>query len=835
MKKIVFALFTLAFIISGCDSHKDPKNNQTTANFRPPAYPLITSNPYFSIWAFQDTLYDGPTRHWTGKPQSLRGVIRVDGKAMTFLGQAIPQYKTILPLAAQKGSWKYTTSKPANGWQKPDFSTSNWHDAKGAFSDRHSGSSQWTTHDIWVRRTFTLNDTDFNDLLLNVVHDDGVTVYLNGEKAFNEKGAIGSPKKVKIREQAKKTLHKGKNVLAIHCVNTGGLAYLDVGLADKIPPKVQLATVQQKSVEVTATQTKYQFKTGPVDLQVTFTAPLLPKKLDVLSTPADYVSFKVHSNDRKKHHVQLYFSAAGNLAVNTPDQKVVWKQVPAKGLSVMRVGTAAQNVLGRKGDDVRIDWGYLYLASPGNNEETTAMAADGKSVQNFTDNGSLTLHDDTDMPRSAGNRPITLATAHDFGTVSSGSKETHVILAYDQLHPIEYFHHKLKAWWKRKPGMTAVKMLEEREQNYSKLMNESDHFDAKVAKKATAAGGAKYAKLVELAYRQSLAACQLAEGPNGKPLFFTKENSSNGDIATVDVIYPTSPLELYYNPKLLKAMLNPVFYYVESGHWTKTNAPHDLGTYPIANGRKHEETMPIEESGNMLIMSAALSKVEGNALYAKKHWKILTQWAHFLLKFGMDPKNQLTTDDFAGRTAHNANLSIKAIMGIASYGKMAGMLGKDQIAKTYVDTARSMAKKWIKKAKEGDHYKLTFTRDSTWSQKYNLVWNKVLGWNIFPDKVARNAIAYYLTKQNKYGLPLDSRATYTKSDWINWTATMAKDKSTFEKFIAPMFKAFSETKDRAPMTDWYQTTDASKEPFQARSVVGGYFMKMLQVRMDSQR
>jgi hypothetical protein len=245
--------------------------------------------------------------------------------------------------------------------------------------------------------------------------------------------------------------------------------------------------------------------------------------------------------------------------------------------------------------------------------------------------------------------------------------------------------------------------------------------------------------------------------------------------------------------------------------------------------------MPIEESGNMIIMTAALSEVEGDASFAKKHWKTLSQWADYLLQNGMDPKYQLTTDDFAGRTAHNANLSIKAIMGIAGYGKMAGMLGKKKLAATYVDTARYMAKKWIKKDKKGNHYKLTFTRDSSWSQKYNLVWDKVLSWNIFPDKVARNAIAYYLTKQNKYGLPLDSRATYTKSDWINWTATLADNKRTFKKFIAPLYRAYSETEDRVPMSDWYQTTDASQVGFQARSVVGGYFMKMLQVKMAKER
>jgi hypothetical protein len=237
--------------------------------------------------------------------------------------------------------------------------------------------------------------------------------------------------------------------------------------------------------------------------------------------------------------------------------------------------------------------------------------------------------------------------------------------------------------------------------------------------------------------------------------------------------------------------------------------------------------MPVEESGNMLILTAALAEVEGDATYAKKHWNILTTWANFLKKEGFDPANQLSTDDFAGHLARNANLSIKAILGLASYGKLAGMLGEAQAEKEYMALAREMAGKWIALAEDGNHYTLAFEQKGTWSQKYNLVWDQLLDLNIFPSQVADKEIAFYLTKQNKFGLPLDSRKSYTKSDWIIWTATLADTKEAFGQILHPVYTFANECPDRIPLSDWHETTDGKSVGFRARSVVGGYFIKLL--------
>ena len=233
-----------------------------------------------------------------------------------------------------------------------------------------------------------------------------------------------------------------------------------------------------------------------------------------------------------------------------------------------------------------------------------------------------------------------------------------------------------------------------------------------------------------------------------------------------------------------------------------------------------------------MVLTAAIAKVEGNADYAKKYWDLLTIWTDYLVEYGQDPENQLCTDDFAGHWAHNANLSVKAIMGVAGYSEMARMLGMDDVADRYAAKAKAMATKWEQMAREGDHYRLAFDRENTWSQKYNMIWDKMWNLHLFPNNVMEKEVAYYLTKQNLYGLPLDSRKEYTKSDWIMWSAAMSSDKATFEKFISPVYKYANETVSRVPLSDWHYTDSGKFVGFKARSVIGGYWMKVLMDKMQ---
>nr|WP_320057287.1 DUF4965 domain-containing protein [uncultured Bacteroides sp.] len=793
---------------------------------RAPAYPLITIDPYTSGWSFTDNLYDGSVKHWTGRDFPLIGVIKVDNRTYRFMGA---EDQELIPIAktSEQGLWKgkYTTQEPSKGWQNQNFNDAVWREGEGAFGTKENeqiAKTQWGTDFIWVRRVVEIkNSLQGKNVYLEYSHDDDVIIYVNGIKVVDTGNACKKHVLVKLPDNVVASLKPGKNLIAAYCYNRVGNGLLDFGLAvERDNSRIFNRTAIQTSADVQAMQTHYQFTCGPVNLKLSFTAPLFMDNLDLMSRPVNYISYKVTSNDNKKHNVELYFEAAPQWALDLPYQESVSDSFTKDNLLFLKTGSRSQQMLQKKGDDVRIDWGYFYLAAE--KENSTYAIGNSKELRKSF------LTDKLKALKSGGYDKLALVCSLGLTKGSNG----HLLVGYDDIYSIQYFGENLRPYWNRNGNETIVSQFQKAEEEYYEVIKKCDVFDQKLIADATKAGGHKYAELCALAYRQAITAHKLVQAPNGDLLFLSKENFSNGSIGTVDVTYPSAPLFLLYNPELAKGLLNHIFFYSESGKWRKPFAAHDVGTYPLANGQTYGGDMPVEESGNMLVLTAAIAVAEGNANYALKHWEELTIWTNYLVEHGLDPDNQLCTDDFAGHFAHNANLSIKAILGIASYGRLAEMLGKKDVADKYIRKAKEMAAEWAKMADDVDHYRLTFDKSGTWSQKYNLIWDKLLNMQIFPEIIAPKEIAYYLGKQNKYGLPLDNRETYTKADWIMWTATLASDKNTFEKFIDPLYLFMDETPDRVPMSDWIFTDKPRQRGFQARSVVGGFFIKMLEYKLN---
>jgi hypothetical protein len=594
-----------------------------------------------------------------------------------------------------------------------------------------------------------------------------------------------------------------------------------------------VSPLPQTKLEVLPTRTIYTFEGAGIRLTLTFMTPMLPDDLDILSRPVTYLTWESQPLDNKRHQVAAYFDVHGVIACNTPDQAVNFQKADISGVKAWRVGTVEQPILQKRGDDIRIDWGCFYLALAKNAKGALTADTAAAARVSFLNQGKLPAPAADSTLQNNDRNDTVLACELNLNATPGKISSGYMILAYDEIYAIQYMRENLRPYWRRN-GWEASDLLKASVRDYASLQKRCTAFDDELLNDLRKAGGENYAQLGALCYRQCFGASKVVTDVNGQPFLFNKENHSNGCIGTSDVFYPTSPQYLLFGPTMAKAFIVPFMNYAASERWKFPFAPHDLGTYPKANGQvygggEHDinNQMPVEESGNLLILFAAVAEMEGNADFAGLYWKQLEQWAEYLKDKGFDPEKQLCTDDFAGHLAHNVNLSVKAIVGLGSFAKLCEMRGDTAKAQEYHTLAAEFVQRWMQAADDGDHYRLAFDKPGTWSQKYNLVWDKVLGLNLFPAGVARKEMDYYKKIQNEYGLPLDNRKDYTKLDWISWTATLTENREDFDALIAPIIRFINATPDRSPLTDWYQTKTARKVGFDARSVVGGVFMRML--------
>ena len=562
--------------------------------------------------------------------------------------------------------------------------------------------------------------------------------------------------------------------------------------------------MKQLSVDVSALTTTYVFTDGKITLTARFTTPLLPDDLTLMTRPVGYIALSYVSADGDDHRVSATILASEEFVMNKRgDDTVECAELWVEGMPTVKMGKTNQLPLNRSGDDLRIEWGYLYLTAP-----------EGK-VSHF-------VCEEDHMAYVLGTVPMTSAATSLF------------LLGYDDARAsMQYFGETLASVWNQN-GESMESALAAAYAEYPALITRCDAFSDKLFTDAVKAGGVQYAELLSLAYRQVVSAHKCVVDTEGQVLFISKECFSNGCAATVDVSYPSIPMFLCYNPELVKGMMRPIFKYAESDAWPFDFAPHDCGQYPLVNGQVYGENalhmqMPVEECGNMLVMVATTAIAQGDISFANAHWDTLAAWVKYLLRYGEDPENQLCTDDFAGHLAHNCNLSIKAIMGVACFGLLNRMKGDEQACLHYLAEARRMAASWAERASNGDgSYRLAFDRPGTYSMKYNAVWDKLFGTRIFPAEVLESEAQTNFAHFKPYGMPLDNRADYTKSDWLVWTATLLQNNADFERYIAPLWTSYHYSKHRVPMTDWYDTITADHIHFQNRTVLGGLFIKLLE-------
>ena len=598
------------------------------------------------------------------------------------------------------------------------------------------------------------------------------------------------------------TVHwTNKEMVMMGHITVDGVKYRFMGGEDGTP------ALAQTSLDIDAFSSEYVFEGAGIRLTACFTSPTLPTDLYLMTRPVSYLSLAVKSLDGKKHSLTASVAVSEQICLDhAGDDKVVISESKICGKPSIKIGSESQNILAKDGDDLRIDWGYFYLT-----------ACCGKTSSFVANDMSF------------------VALEADF------EEKMLFTFAYDDIKSIKYFGKDLPSYW-NKDGESIEEAIEKAFIDYKETFALCREFSDKLFCDSVRAGGEKYAEILLLSVRQAIAAHKVAMDGD-KLVFISKECFSNGCAATVDVSYPSIPFFLIYNPELVRGMMRPIYDLADSCHWSYDFAPHDAGRYPVIDGQRYgkiertetystyrdEMQMPVEECGNMLVMEAMTAIASGDFSFAESHKNHLDKWVKYLIDNGRDPENQLCTDDFAGHLAHNCNLSLKANMGIASYGIILDGIGEN--GEKYIELAREMAQDWLVRASSGDGtFRLAFDKEGSFSMKYNIVWDKILDLGIMPKGVFESEISGYKRQTRPYGLPLDNRAEYTKSDWLLWTATLAENREDFEFFAETLWNAYNFTESRVPMTDWYFTNTAKQRGFQNRSVVGGHFIKLLEYK-----
>lgn len=573
--------------------------------------------------------------------------------------------------------------------------------------------------------------------------------------------------------------------------------------------------LEQTDAIITPYVSEYLFEGEGFNLKFTTWSPFLFDDFHLLSAPCAYFDVEVNFFDGKAHTSAVEFTAFKELCQGNKDKAVTKYTEKHEGYPIVKMGLTKQEPLNDSGDTYAADWGYVCL---------------GGGKCSVSKNGILIADE-----KNGGNTH-----AYSF------------VIAYDDVYSINYFGEYLKGLWTEKFATVEEIMkycADNRAELFERIRKQEEMilFDS-------AEFGENYQNMLAAAARQVLAGHKLVRNAKGELLYLSKECHSNGCINTVDVSYPALPMYLLYTPELVKAMLVGIFAFASMPLWNEPFAPHDIGRYPLACGQVYalnphahlvphkvsykkiykskgksiymkEFQMPVEECGNMLVMTYAYYKATGDIEFVKENFHHLTMWANYLKGKGVVLDNQLCTDDFAGHSKKNVNLAIKGIMGMACFSRLCDVLGIENdfiaLAKDYADELCKVCE-W-----SGSHLPFSVGKKDSWSLKYNLVWDKIFAFGLFDKALYKAESDKYIERLNAYGVPLDYRKDFTKTDWMLWAACLDDTFKNVDIFSGRILAYLADTKDRNCFSDWVETKTPKQRGFSHRTVQAGLWMPVL--------
>ncbi|KAF9653386.1 DUF1793-domain-containing protein [Thelephora ganbajun] len=590
----------------------------------------------------------------------------------------------------------------------------------------------------------------------------------------------------------------------------------------------------QKDMTFTATRTIITMACGGVDLVATFLSPVEPTDLVNQSIPFSYLAVEVSSNDAKPHQVQLYTDISGEWLAQS-DQILTWETIAGDTVN-HRFSLQNETRFNETGGRLR-DGGVMYSTKQVNGM-TYQIGQDTVVRSLFETTGVLNKTVDPQF-RAIGDRWPVAAFAYDLGTVGT-TKTTPIVST------IGYVRYPLIALLNTSnvnivrgpyyltlygsvPGMIIVLL-----NDYPNALARAIDFDNKLTSDALAITPQNndYADILALSVRQLFGNIELTSGWDGTIhvptdiMAFMRGRLTN----TVDIIYAAWPAFLYTYPAIGRYLLEPILTYQANNPSQSGYSIHDIGAslYPKVTGPSNE-SYPVEECGNQLIMALSYTKKTSDNSLITKYKLLYDQFATYLTQNGLYTATQLSSDSYAGELGNQTNLAVKSIVALKAASEIFQILGDNSKSKQYDNVAASFLGQWQSVALSSDksHYTLSYGNDSSWGLLYNLYADRLLGFNMFPQSVYETQTKWYATKLDEFGIRLDSRSSDAKTDWQLWTAATLTDETLRTTMITLVKKYAKSRINSGSFPDRYNSENGVMSTFEGRSVVGGHFALLL--------
>ncbi|KXT00156.1 hypothetical protein AC578_3299 [Pseudocercospora eumusae] len=560
----------------------------------------------------------------------------------------------------------------------------------------------------------------------------------------------------------------------------------------------------------TTTHSSFFVDAASVTFTLDFFSPMAPNNYVRHSLPFTYLTVSASANDGKKHSVQIYSDMDSSWTGHfEEDAGVVWTSTPsANSTTVMTLASINGAPFSEVNDMAQ--WGTAVYCSRPTDGDTDALTHSVGELErtrsDFVQHGEIRGDGDastTWQPRAG------LAYSHDLGSIATCSDDDWVVcgcnLALD---------------------------------DFAAADAESRDFDSVVAANAESLGGSKYKDIIQLSVGQTFGAMELTIADNlntSDVMVFQKEISSDGNVNTVDVIFPLSPILYVMAPEWIRLLCEPVMQYLATGRWDVNFAIHDIGAhYPNATGHDDglAEPMPLEECGDIILLAYMYQNATGNTDWAAQFSSLFQNYADYLVEGGLYPSNQLSSDDGAGASANQTSLAMKSAIALNAYGRMTAQTNYSDVGLQFADVLYNQG---AGLDSDRTHFTLVQGEDESWTTAYNLYIDVLLNLETFPPEAHTLQSAYYPSVRAESGVALDSRVNWGKTDWMLWAAAVAQrsgNEDVKDMFVDDVHAFISNGQSTIPFGDrFYVSTSGSDEAgtwdsYRARPVVGGHFALM---------